>query len=659
MESTKKRMPNAVWRLLLFFLCLFLNVGCSDDSTTSEIPSDWISDLPSTIEFNVTGGSKEIPLTWSEGVNAAHVACILSEENRQWCNVKLENNTLVVSVSPSAFARSAAITLVYDKDHKNVVYVNQKSDFSAYFTDESCSELKPGITDAEIDKIPHEKMRELARELKAGRYDTEFRVADYRPYQHPSVMAAKNKTAKYSLRDNPTGIYVEKGDELFIYLGNVYKGAQISIIIQDVGEGYGNSQTVALKEGLNRIVAPIGGLIYLTNHVEDNIPLLLDNADNETKRLVQEKTVKAHFIFGKVNGYFDLRKHATQEKWKEILDKAPWRDIDVMGDYMHLTWNVDNFKGKNVSSNEGVITEILKTIDNLDKMVWLEQDFMGMVKYNKMSNNRVHLCIDYKTSSPNASDYRTVYGNNTGAAEIFCNPDRFPDRLWGPAHEVGHVNQLRPGLKWAGMTEVTNNLLVLYVQTTFGATCKLQKKGDGSVSNPKIEDGTSLYSSSEFKKEELNLYDISKKLIIEGKRAHSLPNINDIIRETQLVPFWQLKLFFVDALGQKDFYRDLCEYYRNNPSPSNEGKNAGLDQLDFVRQVCRVSGYNMLDFFEKWGFLKAVNAQLNDYGNKVFIITESQVKALKEEIESAGYKKLDPDVHVEDITDETWEEFRQ
>lgn len=64
-------MPNAVWCLLLFFLCLFLNVGCSDDSTTSEIPSDWISDLPSTIEFNVTGGSKEIPLTWSEGVNAA------------------------------------------------------------------------------------------------------------------------------------------------------------------------------------------------------------------------------------------------------------------------------------------------------------------------------------------------------------------------------------------------------------------------------------------------------------------------------------------------------------------------------------------------------------------------------------------------------------
>lgn len=80
MKSTKKRAPIAIWCLLLSFLCLFLNVGCSDDSTINEIPNDWISDLPATIEFNVAGGSKKIPLSWNEAVNAAHVACILSEE---------------------------------------------------------------------------------------------------------------------------------------------------------------------------------------------------------------------------------------------------------------------------------------------------------------------------------------------------------------------------------------------------------------------------------------------------------------------------------------------------------------------------------------------------------------------------------------------------
>lgn len=655
MKSTKKRTPNAVWCLLLSFLCLFLNVGCNDDSTTSEIPSDWISDLPSTIEFDVAGGAKKIPLSWNESVNVAHVACILSEENRQWCEVKLENNTLAVSVSPSAFARSAAISLVYDKDHKSVVYVNQKSDFSAYFMDESCSELKPDITDAEIEKIPHEKMRELACELKAGTYNTEYRVADYRPYQHPSIMAAKNKTGKYSLRDNPTGIYAEKGDELYIYLGNMYEGAQISIIIQDLNGGYGNSQTIALNEGLNRVVAPIGGLIYLLNNVEEDIPLLLETED--AKKAAAAKTITAHFISGKVNGYFDLRKHKTQEKWEEILENAPYQDIDVLGDYSHITWNVEQFKGNNVQSNQGVVTEILRTIDNCDRLVYLEQEFLGLVKYNKMFNNRMHFCLDYTAKSPNASDYRTVYSAGTSYAEIFCNPDKFSKRLWGTAHEVGHVNQTRPGFNWAGMTEVTNNVTALYVQVNFGETCKLQGKGDASVGNPNIENGGKLFDSfDDNDKKNMNLYELSTKYIIEGGRAHCLPYIDINIRETQLVPFWQLKLYFVDALGQEDFYHDLYEYYRNNPSPSDEGKNAGLNQLDFVRQVCRISGYNMLDFFEKWGFLKVVNATLGDYGSKIFIITKNQADALKEEINSAGYKTPAPNVH--EITDETWGDFK-
>lgn len=647
MKSTKKRTPIAVWCLLLSFLCLSSVIGCNDDNTTNEIPNDWISDLPNSLEFDVKGGDKELPLVLSEGVDAAHVACILSEENRLWCNVKLEKNTLSVSVSPSGFARSAAVILVYDKDHKSVVYINQKSDFSSYFTDESCSVLKPGITDAEIASIPHEKMRELAVALKKGEYDTEFRAADYRPYQHPSIMAAKNKTSKYSLRDNPTGIYAEEGDELFIYLGKVYEGAQISMIIQDLNGGYGNSQTIALNEGLNRVIAPIGGLIYILNNVEEDIPLLLEA--EEAVKAAAAKTIKTHFIFGKVNGYFDIRKHKTQAKWEEILGNATYQDIDVLGDYSHITWSVDQFRGNNVQSNQGVVTDIVRTIENCDRLVYLEQEFLGLIKYNKMFKNRMHFCLDYTAESPNASDYRTVYSKGTSYAEIFCNPDKFGARLWGPAHEVGHCNQTRPGLKWAGMTEVTNNLTALYVQTSFGQSCKLQvDKGD-----PKDEDGKGLPNYSSLK----NFYEVSTAYIIDKGRAHCLPGIDINSRETQLVPFWQLKLYIVDALGQKDFYHDLYEYIRNNPSPSEEKKNAGLDQLDFVRQVCRISGLNLLDFFEKWGFLKSVNTTLNDYGNKIFTLTQNQVNTLKEEIEKAGYAMPAPNVH--EITDETWESFKK
>ena len=69
---------------------------------------------------------------------------------------------------------------------------------------------------------------------------------------------------------------------------------------------------------------------------------------------------------------------------------------------------------------------------------------MGLVKYDKMFNNRMHFSIDYKAKSPNASDYRTVYNaviimRNRSVNQKFSYP------LLGPAHEVGHCNQTRPG----------------------------------------------------------------------------------------------------------------------------------------------------------------------------------------------------------------------
>ena len=53
----------------------------------------------------------------------------------------------------------------------------------------------------------------------------------------------------------------------------------------------------------------------------------------------------------------------------------------------------------------------------------------------------------------------------------------FPTRCWGPAHEVGHCNQTRPGLKWSGLTEVSNNIMSLFIQTSFGRPCKLLVDG--------------------------------------------------------------------------------------------------------------------------------------------------------------------------------------
>mgnify|MGYP001639260058 CR=1 FL=1 len=58
MKSTKKEFQIPVWYLFLSFLCLFLSTGCSDDNKKNEIPDNWISELPGSIEFDVKGGTK-------------------------------------------------------------------------------------------------------------------------------------------------------------------------------------------------------------------------------------------------------------------------------------------------------------------------------------------------------------------------------------------------------------------------------------------------------------------------------------------------------------------------------------------------------------------------------------------------------------------------
>lgn len=510
-----------------------------------------------------------------------------------------------------------------------------KFDPTTIFADDMGTKLKDGVTEKQLNQIPNSYVKELGLALLNGTYDTSYRIAEYRPYQNPSIMAAKNKTSKYSQRDNPTGIYAKKNETLAVFVDDIYEGGKIQLLIQDLTGGYGNSKTYDLSEGYNEITVEVGGLIYILNLVNDDIPLRLEDADSNQKKIIQNKTVKVHFAAGKVNGYFDISKNKASD-WASILANAKYQDMDILGVYSHLTWRVSDFTKYNI--------DITQTVADLDTLVYREEEFMGLVKYDKMFNNRMHFCVDYEASSPNASDYRTVYTPDY-YAEIFCNHSKFATRCWGPAHEVGHCNQTRPGLKWSGLTEVTNNIMSLHIQTSLGENCKLLV--DGCTLKDENDNTLGTYT---------NIYQGATALIVDGKRPHCLPGISSITRETQLVPFWQLKLYFMDVLGQKDFYHDLYEYFRTHESPSDKGENQGMNQLDFVRQVCALSGYNMLDFFEKWGFLYAVDTKLNNYGTKNFVITEEQIAALKEEINSKGYKTPRADVYK--ITDSTLSNYK-
>lgn len=475
-------------------------------------------------------------------------------------------------------------------------------DYSTIFTDMTCSGLKPGIGKTEIEQIENLFYRELATELLNGDYNTEFRVQNYRAWEHPDVMAAKNKTAKYSLLDNQTGIYVRKGEEIIAFAGEL-QGSSVSLFVQNPTANGISGSSYALSSGVNKFNASNDGLIYVMYH-----PRNLTGT---------EPQVKINIATGYVNGYFDSTKH-SKERWTELLNGATFELFDLVGQYAHLTFRTSAFKQYTPDGKA--------LIEKYDEMVRKEQEFMGLFKYDRVFKNRMYLKVmpaawdGYMV----ASTYYTGYV--ASSQNLVLSLPSFTADSWGPAHEVGHINQTRPGFNWKGMAEVSNNVHSLYIQTEWGNRSRLMA-AEGA------------YDSR---------YSKAFKEILEAKicyNAHS-----DVF--CKLVPFWQLKLYIHDVLGKTDFYKDVYEAIRVNPNPATEGH----CQIEFVKIACDAAKLDLTDFFEAWGFFTPISVEINDYGAAMFTITQSMADDAKAYIKSKGYPK--PARNFERITDDTTAEYK-
>lgn len=498
-------------------------------------------------------------------------------------------------------------------------------DYKSIFKDLTCSELKPEITINDIDKISIPFYKNLATKLFQGEYDGEYRVQLYRPYQHPTIHASKLKTGKYSLQDNPTGIYYNNLDESLIVFVDELKGRKVSLNIVDYSESANGGITYPLSQGLNILKPSKKGLVYILYHVDDDYSL--NPTKSEEIKKIELESIKIHVATGLVNGYFDIRKNNNSD-WQSIRDNAVSNEIDVLGLHSHVVWSVADYKDYNTN-----IVQMTTYIDNLVKQ---QHEFMGLYHHNRLFKNRQFMRIDYFVPAAYATDYRTVY-KNSGYKEVFCSEDGFKRRMWVIGHEVGHVNQTRPGIKWHGTTEVTNNLYALYNQEQVHGFARRLTTGNGSQGYS--NNGNDGYRAA-FEK----IIDAKRDWYIGGEDW----NNNHI---TRLAPFWQLYLYLVQIEGQEHFYHDLFEYFRINASPATPG----LQILDFVRVVCNISKTNLLDFFEQWGMLRPMDLFIDDYGVKNIVLTQTEIDNLKSEIQSKGYPK--PRIEVHTVTDENYKQF--
>lgn len=458
------------------------------------------------------------------------------------------------------------------------------------FEDKACTQLKTGVTKEDIDAIENEFIKNMALSIYNDVYDA-FRIGTFKSYPDPSIISSKNKTGTYGIYDNVTGIYVKWGTEMVVFMDD-FEG-EISLRVVNHNQGFGGLDFV-LRPGVNRFKVDTEGLAYIMYQNEN------------------QYEVKANFATGKVNGYFDVAKHSASD-WKELINKAEYSYFDILGEFAHLS-----FTSEDLRQYTPDVTDLIALYDDI---VNLEQDFLGLYKYNRANKTRMYFRTNtHQNMYMYATSYRTEY--HKGTMPALCDPATLKNSPWGPAHEVGHVNQTRPGLRWLGMTEVTTNIYSLYVQTEWGNGARIDVEQLGDYNNR---------------------YEKAFTEILAPKLPH--PEHGDVF--CKLVPFWQLQLYFSNVLGQTDFYKDVHEIIRESENQPTHG----ASQVEFAKICSDVAQTDLTDFFKAWGFLATTNTGIDDYGQGQIQVTQTMVDDAVSYIQSKGYPK--PEMELRYLHDQS------
>ena len=219
------------------------------------------------------------------------------------------------------------------------------------------------------------------------------------------------------------------------------------------------------------------------------------------------------------------------------------------------------------------------------------------------------------------------------------------------------------------MTEVTNNLQSLNIQTAWcDGQSRIQQesmRGEGGY---------------------FNRYDKAYSLAHVAGRPFC--RIGDVF--CNLVPFWQLQLYYSGVKGQKEVYMDIYEKMRRATIPMMDGSEVapegasqeevindpdkstsptrvlradgghvqdnGLLQLRFYKQVCEVVGEDLTDFFDFWGFFRTCDEVIDDYGEQRLRVTDEMVRKVQDEVKALGLPK--PTMPLQYISDGNWQVYR-
>ncbi len=449
-------------------------------------------------------------------------------------------------------------------------------------------------------------------------YERFFRVADYRPYSHYSLMADTDHTYmsySYGKLSGPTGIFANSGDILYLYVDQE-PSADCTLQIEEVTTAdtpgkHQTGETTALHAGLNVFRATKQEVIYIFYQLDDPEKYLADYPD-----------IKVHIEGGTVNGYWDATRDMTNRDW------ANMRSLGLLSRCKVLNMKTENLV---FAMGSSLVLDAIATAhekygdetEDIEKLMRIwdllcsnERRYLGLEEFEGRLRN-VWNAFSTDSGYMSATSYGTYYSEGTvpDIMDYYELTHMLEDSgghpIWGPSHEMGHCHQ-KP-IKLVGTTESSNNLF---------SNINLFEQG---------------VSTTHWRSPVRNF---------DMYLAEGLPwNERPIEVSTRM--FFQLYLYFHVMEHDTEFLPKLFKALREDPLDSGtssstvtadtdgdgvpditggtvfEGKR---DYLHFAKKVCDIAQADLSEFFEAWGmFIPVENYYNDDYGDKFVTTTQDDI----------------------------------
>lgn len=481
--------------------------------------------------------------------------------------------------------------------------------YSQVFAKDDYSQVKKNAKDQDIENINNLILKQAARQLKEGSYPIQKRLRAYTNYQSPNSLSKRLKTSPYSQYENPTGIYFTAGDEAIVWVGKT-NGSPIALRVTNWDDKNFKQKDYNLKEGYNALKIENKGNAYIQYFTADK---------------VSSKKINIHILGGKVNDVFERGKH-TNKDWDRMLANASGPILDIVGKQVQLAYSVKSLQEN--APHQGV-----ELIQLYDSIIGIQHQIMGLTQTKRVPKNRMFGRVIWQ-GFMHADGIGAAFHDNT--MKDVANVANLRKNSWGVAHEFGHVNQVRPNMKWVGTTEVTNNIYSVWTQYTYNShSPKLERERLKDYDEPKIGGRITAYMESAFVHRQPWLTQAGP-----DRWDRQRPRDWGGDHFVKLVPLWQLQLYFhVAGKGNswenKNFYGDIFTKAIN--APATAAKQDAYYQLEFIKNACDASKLDLTDFFEQSGMLIPIDLWVDDYTCAQMTITAADIAAVKQY--ASKYKK--------------------